>query len=249
MSHVYFRFFADLNDFLPPGQRHTTIPVPLNGVAAVKHPIESLGVPHPEVELILANGQPVDFGYQLQTDDQIEVYPADAAPTFEGTPLLRPPLAPPVSFVLDTHLGQLATYLRLLGFDTLYRNDYDDAELACISHEQRRVLLTRDRGLLKRKNVVYGYCVRGSESRRQLLDVMRRYRLLAEICPWRRCLRCNGLLEPAEKAQILDQLAPKTRLYYDVFQRCQSCGQIYWQGSHHARMQAFVEEVLREAVD
>jgi uncharacterized protein with PIN domain len=246
MPIAYFRFFANLNDFLPPGQRAASIPVPLPGIAAVKHPIESLGVPHPEIELILANGQPVDFRYQVQADDQIEVFPPDAAPAIEGAPLLRPPLAPPLRFVLDTHLGQLATYLRLLGFDSSYRNDYDDAELACISQEQQRVLLTRDRGLLKRKSVVYGYCVRVNESRQQLIDVMRRYRLLAEICPWRRCLRCNGLLEPAEKAQVLDQLAPKTRLYYDVFQRCQACGQIYWQGSHHARMQAFVEGVLRE---
>jgi uncharacterized protein with PIN domain len=246
MPHAYFRFFGALNDFLPKHRRQQAIPVALNGAATVKHTIESLGAPHPEIELILVNQRPVDFAYLVQPDDQIEVY--GSAPT-SGEPtigLLRPPLSPPLRFVLDTHLGQLATYLRLLGFDALYRNDYDDAELAQISYVEKRVLLTRDRGLLKRKAVIYGFCVRASDPRRQIIDVLRRYQLAGEIRAWRRCLRCNGVLALTDKAQILEQLAPKTRLYYDEFHRCQSCRQIYWQGSHHARMQKFVESILAE---
>jgi uncharacterized protein len=243
MAQAEFCFSGDLNDFLPPAQRGGRIGVSLNGSTAVKHLIEALGVPHPEVDLILAGGQPVDFGYAVQDGDQIEVHPIDA-----GGPrnVLRPPLTPPVRFVLDTHLGQLATYLRLLGFDTLYRNDYDDAELAQISSQEGRVLLTRDRGLLKRKAVVYGYCVRTSQPRQQLLDVLRRYRLSDVIQPWRRCLRCNGLLVAAEKAEILAHLEPKTQRYYQEFQRCTDCGQIYWQGSHHSHMQRFIAELLHE---
>jgi uncharacterized protein with PIN domain len=246
MSHAYFRFFGPLNDFLPKHQRQRVISVALNGVTAVKHTIESLGVPHPEIELILANQQPVDFSYLVQSGDHVDVHgviPVNGKPQ-RG--MLRAPLAPPLRFVLDTHLGQLATYLRLLGFDALYRNDYDDAELAQISQVEQRVLLTRDRGLLKRKNVIYGYCVRASDPRRQIIDVLRRYQLAGEIRAWRRCLRCNGVLAPADKAQIWERLAPKTRLHYDEFHRCQSCGQIYWQGSHYAAMQKFVESVVQE---
>jgi uncharacterized protein with PIN domain len=246
MQYAYFRFFGPLNDFLPKHQRQQAIPVVLNGVTAVKHIIESLGAPHPEIELILANQHSVDFTYLVQSDDQVEVYGATLENEQPTSGMLRPPLYPPLRFVLDTHLGQLATYLRLLGFDALYRNDYDDAELAQISHAEKRVLLTRDRGLLKRKAVIYGFCVRASDPRKQIIDVLRRYRLAGEIHAWRRCLRCNGMLASADKAQILEQLAPKTRLYYDEFHRCQSCRQIYWQGSHHARMEKFVESILAE---
>lgn len=238
MDQVYFRFHGELNDFLPPDQQGQTIPVPLNGAAAVKHPIESLGVPHPEVEAILANQQAVDFAYRLQAGDQIEVYPLNAKPAAASAVCLRPPLLAPMRFVLDTHLGQLATYFRLLGFDTLYRNDYADAELAQISSEETRLLLTRDRGLLKRKLVVYGHCVRSSEPRQQLIDVLRRYGLKDQVRVWQRCPLCNGELAAVAKAEILDQLELKTKLYYADFQRCCQCGQVYWQGSHYATCRA-----------
>lgn len=246
MAQAFFRFYGELNDFLPPAQRTQTIAAPLNGPVTVKHLVESLGAPHPEVEAIFANETPVGFDYIVRAGDHIDVHPVSTANEVGRVFPLRPPLAPPLCFVLDTHLGQLATYLRLLGFDALYRNDYDDAELAQISATERRILLTRDRGLLKRKCVVYGYCVRVSEPRQQLIDLLRRYRLLDAVEPWRHCLRCNGLLRTTAKATILDQLEPKTRLFYDDFQQCESCGQVYWQGSHHARMEAFVSEILRE---
>ncbi len=127
-------------------------------------------------------------------------------------------------FVLDTHLGQLAVYLRMLGFDAVYSNDATDAVLAGISSAERRVLLTRDRGLLKRKIVEYGYCVRQTEPRAQLVCVLRRYDLAAAAQPWRRCVHCNGLLHPVDKAAILDRLEPKTKRYYDEFQQCEACG-------------------------
>ncbi len=244
MDQVYFRFYGDLNDFLSPDQQGQRIPVPLYGAAAVKHPIESLGIPHPEVDAILVNQQAVDFAYLLQAGDQIEVYPMNAKPVAAFSVSLRPPLPMPIRFVLDTHLGQLATYLRLLGFDTLYRNDYADAELARISSEETRLLLTRDRGLLKRKLVVYGHCVRNNQPRQQLIDVLRRYGLKDQARVWQRCPLCNGELDAVAKAEILDQLEPKTKLYYDEFQRCCQCGQIYWQGSHYVHMQSFVDEVL-----
>lgn len=246
MLSASFRFFGDLNDLLPRAQREQVIAVSLAEHAAVKHPIESLGVPHPEVAAILVNGSPVDFSYLVQDGDAVQVYPATALPPTPDLPPLRPPIPLPVRFVLDTHLGQLATYLRLLGFDTLYGNDASDHVLAALSAQEGRVLLTRDRGLLKHKIVVYGHCVRDHRPRRQVADVLRRYRLYASLAAGTRCARCNSLLEPVAKAAILDHLLPKTRLYYDDFQRCTGCGQIYWRGSHYERLARWVEEVAKE---
>jgi uncharacterized protein len=246
MIHTRFLFYGDLNDFLPAPQRHQVLDQALAEHAGVKHPIESLGVPHPEVEAILVNQQPVNLEYQLQDGDFVEVY-SQAGPELPAAYLpLRPPITPPVRFVADTHLGRLAAYLRMLGFDTLYRNDYDDPQLAAIAADEQRVLLTRDRGLLKHKSVVYGFCPREVDPHRQLISVLKRYRLRSQIEPWRRCIHCNGLLQDTEKSAILDRLEPKTKLYYDSFQQCDTCGRVYWQGSHFDRMAAFVGEVRRQ---
>lgn len=246
MVKVTFRFYSDLNDLLLREQRNTPIGLEVDDAAAVKHPIESLGVPHTEVEAILANRQAVDFSYRVQDCDTIEVYPQNTADLPPNYLPLRPSLPLPVRFVADTHLGRLATYLRMLGFDTLYRNDYDDHQLADIAAAEERVLLTRDRGLLKHKIVVYGYCLRTVNPRQQLVEILRRYHLGRQVQPWRRCIHCNGLLHAVDKSLILEELQPKTRLYYDKFQQCGICSRIYWQGSHFDRMAEFVEAVLSE---
>jgi hypothetical protein len=245
MSQAVFHFHAELNDFLAAAGRHQAVPFPLNGPTAVKHPIEALGVPHTEVDLILANDEPVEFDYLVRPADRLDVYPAHARPDVATRPLLRPPLPDRPPFVTDVHLGQLATYLRLLGFDTLYRNDFEDEEMARIAHEQSRVLLTRDRRLLMRKIVVHGYCLRTRDSREQILAVLSRFRLAGRLAPWERCLRCNGRLRPVAKEAIADRLEPKTRQYYDDFRECDACGQIYWQGSHFEPLQAFIAEIRR----
>lgn len=246
MLRVTFRFYGNLNDFLPEPERHAIIVQHLHEHAAVKHTIEALGAPHPEVAAILVNRAPVDFAYRLQEGDHVEVYPLEVVHLLRSYLPLRPPVPAPVSFVADAHLGQLAAYLRMLGFDTLYRNDFDDAELAEIAAHEMRVLLTRDRGLLKRKIVVFGYCVREVDPRRQVVSVLRRYGLHAAAQPWQRCTHCNGLLQHVEKESILDFLQPKTRRYYDDFQRCDSCGQLYWQGSHFTQMVALVDAILAQ---
>ncbi len=246
MIAVTFRFYGNLNDFLPRELRHTPIEQRMADHAAVKHPIEALGIPHTEVGAILVNRQAVDFAHRLGDGDGVEAYPPEVVHLLPAYVPLRLPTPVPVTFVADTHLGQLAAYLRLLGFDTLYHNDYDDPTLARISAEQNRVLLTRDRGLLKHKLVVHGYCVRETAPRQQIVSVLRRYALAAAVRPWHRCTRCNGLLQPVAKAAILDRLEPKTQRYYDEFEQCDTCGQIYWKGSHFERMQAFVQGVMRE---
>jgi uncharacterized protein with PIN domain len=212
--------------------------------ASVKDMIESLGVPHTEVDLILANGESVDFTYLVQEGDRISVYPVFES--LDITPVLRvrpQPLRDP-RFVLDTHLGRLAVYLRLLGFDSLYRNDFTDDELARICSEEHRILLTRDRGLLKRSQVTHGYCVRTTEPRQQLAEVVQRFDLSDAIAPFQRCLRCNGLLRPVPKEAILDRLPPLTAQYYDDFSQCEACGQVYWPGPHYRRMQELIQQTI-----
>jgi uncharacterized protein len=246
-----FRFYADLNDFLPSAWQQQAFRYPVHGgQQSVKHLIEAIGVPHTEVELILVNGRSTSFHYLVQANDTVSVYPPFA--TIDVAPLvqLRPYLPPPYRFILDNHLGKLTRYLRLLGLDALYFNDAaDDAELAQIAHDEKRILLTRDRGLLKRSNVIYGCCLRTRDSEKQVTAVLHRFQLHNQLTPWTRCLRCNGLLQPVAKEAILHRLEPKTRLYFDEFQICRACQQIYWQGSHTTRLQEVVNRVMNPGSD
>lgn len=247
MSQVTIRCYAELNDFLPRQRRYRSFTHPWPGRTSIKDLIESLGIPHTEIDLILVNGKSVDFSYLVQPGDRISVYPVFES--IDITPLVRVrprPLREP-RFVLDTHLGKLASYLRLLGFDTVYQNDADDATLARISATEHRILLTQDRGLLKRRLVTHGYAVRAAQPRAQLLEVVRRFDLARLIEPFSRCLRCNGPLKPVAKAAILDQLPPRTRRDYDTFWQCQACRGIYWQGSHYDRLRTLIAEVITQA--
>ncbi|MCC6179582.1 MAG: Mut7-C ubiquitin/RNAse domain-containing protein [Chloroflexi bacterium] len=240
MLPICIRFYGSLNDFLPAHRRQMTFTVTLNEPASVKHVIEMLGVPHTEVDLILVNGISVDFVARLSGGERVAVYPRFTRLDVEEVSRVRPPAPETPRFVLDTHLGKLAEYLRMLGFDTLYRNDYPDDVLATISAEDGRLLLTRDRGLLKRSIVSSGYLVRADAPRAQVAEVVRRFDLSGRAEPFRRCLRCNSRLESVSKADIFDQLQPKTRRYYDEFARCPGCGRIYWKGSHYERMRRFL---------
>jgi uncharacterized protein len=247
MSHATFTFHAALEEFLPPARRGAPFAHHFDGRVSIKDMIESLGPPHTEVEAIVVGERSVDFDQLVRDGDLVDVYPVFAPlPAIPLVPL-RPPLPPSPGFVLDTHLGQLAAYLRMLGFDTLYRNDYADDELARISSLETRILLTRDRGLLKRGIVTFGYYVRATDPQRQVAEVLRRYDLAAAIVPLRRCIRCNGLLRPVSKEQVGPRLEPKTRAFYDEFSACAACDQIYWKGSHYERMRSFIDRVLGQA--
>jgi uncharacterized protein with PIN domain len=241
---VSFRFYAELNDFLPANKRQRTFSHAFELRASVKDMIEALGVPHTEVDLILVQGESVDFSYLVQDGDRISVYPVFESVDITPLVRVRPQPLRKTRFILDVHLGRLARYLRMLGFDTLFRNDYTDVELAHISSREGRILLTRDRGLLKRSIVTHGYCLRMTNPRRQLTEVLHRFDLFGTIQPFQRCLRCNGLLEPVDKAAIVDRLSAPTRQYYDEFRRCQVCDHIYWQGSHYERMKRFIDTVI-----
>jgi uncharacterized protein with PIN domain len=242
MRQATLRFYAELSDFLPTERTDKDFPHSFLLPPSIKDVIESLGVPHTEVDRILVNGVPVDFSYLIQDGDRVRVYPIPTSPP--ETPVI--PLRPPVQefrFVLDTHLGRLATYLRMFGFDVLYQNRCDDAELAHISAAEDRILLTRDLGLLKRGEVVWGYFVRATEPKEQLVEVLRRFNLFRLAAPFRRCLRCNALLQTVAKESIQDRLAPRTAQCYNDFRICPSCDRLYWAGSHHEHMQRFIERI------
>jgi uncharacterized protein with PIN domain len=243
MCKAIFTFHEDLNDFLPLNQRGASLDRRFKGPVSVKHLIEALGVPHTEVQSILANGEPVGHSYLVESGDEIDVYPFTGNPDFVSSNTGLPAPPKPYRFVLDNHLGRLAAYLRLLGFDTVYDSGLDDAELAVVSHQEERILLTRDRGLLMRRLVTYGYCVRTRQPKEQLQAVVARFALADQIRPWQRCLRCNGRLVPVTKKSVLHLLQPKTIIYYNEFHRCRSCEQVYWKGSHYQRMQQFLSEL------
>jgi uncharacterized protein with PIN domain len=209
----------------------------------VKDLIESVGVPHTEIDLIVVNGESVSFDYLVKDGDLISVYPVFEALDISPVIKLRPQPLRVTRFVLDTHLGRLAAYLRMLGFDTLYRNDYDDPTLAQISVDEKRILLTCDKGLLIRKQVTHGYYVRERQPRRQLLDVVARFDLASSINPFTRCLHCNGTIQSADKEAIAHRLLPRTKAHYDEFWLCQQCQKIYWKGSHYQRMQQLIEQL------
>lgn len=244
MPEVNFYFYAELNDFLPRKHWQVRFTHSFKERPSIKDTIEALGVPHPEVEAIAVNGKWVDFSYIIQDKDQISVYPVSQVANIQNTVSLRLPLPPIKRFVLDIHLGKLATSLRMLGFDTLYRNDYQDKLLADISSREGRILLTRDRGLLMRSIVTYGYYVRQTNPQKQLIEVFKRFALKEGVLPLQRCLRCNSLLVPVAKESIIDQLPQQVREQVDKFHHCQQCDRVYWQGTHYDRMQQFIKAVM-----
>lgn len=247
MSEASLRFYAHLNDFLSPPRRQYEFCHCFNGTPAVKDVIESLGVPHTEVALILVNSRAVDFGYNVQPGDRISVYPPS-----EQVPLsthraanLQSPDDGDYRFVADVHLGRLAAYLRMLGFDTLYPEDYRDEELARISSEEGRILLTRDRGLLKRSIVRRGCYVRATDPWEQLDEVIKRFNLYDLLAKSQRCTGCNGELYPVDKAAVADRVLPSTYRCYDEFHLCAACGKVYWRGSHYEQMNTFLARVYQ----
>ena len=231
MSTAYFDFQPELQYFLPHDKRNVTIALSFKGRQSLKHLIESLGVPHTEVGQVTVNGQARSLDSFPHNGDRTEVRPA------------APSCPPEARFLLDSHLGRLAAYLRMLGFDCLYNNDYHDDGIADILAEDPRILLTRDRRLLMRKVVQNGYCLRSLEPPEQLVEVVRRFDLADKIAPLHRCLRCNHPLQPVSKNAVLDRLQPLTKRYFDEFHLCPACNQVYWKGSHVERMERLIESV------
>jgi uncharacterized protein with PIN domain len=241
MATASVRFYGALNDFLPASHTQATLVFRFAGGTSVKDLIEALGVPHTEVEHLLVNNRAADFASLVQDGDRVAAYPPFHTLHIPRELRLGPPPQTIPRFVADVHLGRLAAYLRLAGFDVQYRNDYSDPELVEISTREDRTVLTRDVGVLKHAAVRRGYFVRETQPGRQLVEVLRRYDLVARAAPFTRCVRCNGVLARVSKPEVLDALPPRTREHYDEFSRCAACGRVYWPGSHYSRMRAFLD--------
>jgi uncharacterized protein with PIN domain len=232
MNEADFIFIGGLDEFLPPKKRGRKVHLVFEDHQTIKHLVEALGIPHVEIGEMQAGDSLVGPEYRPRNGDQIEIRPVTSGSSEEPR------------FLLDSHLGRLASHLRMLGFDCLYRNDYEDSEMAVLLLDDPRILLTRDRRLLMRKVIQRGYCVRSLETDQQLVEVMKRFELARWAMPFRRCMHCNALLEATEKSAVFDRLEPKTKLYYNEFSFCPNCQRIYWKGSHWERMKVLVTGLL-----
>ncbi|MEU6829063.1 Mut7-C RNAse domain-containing protein [Nocardia beijingensis] len=243
---VDLRVYAELNDFLRPGERYTVLRRPCRPHQTVKDVIEAAGIPHTEIDLILVDGEPVDFDHRPRPGARITAYPVFETLDIGRVTLVRPhPLRAP-RFLADVNLGGLAKLMRLLGLDVHCRWEAGDAELAEASAAEHRILLTRDRGLLKRRAVTHGVYIRSDRPVDQVVELIRRLDLVACLDPFTRCLRCGGVVAEVGKAEVEDRLEPLTRRYFDTFRQCRACGRIYWQGSHQARLAETVAAIRAE---
>jgi len=236
---IHVEFAPDLALFVPSERRRGATALPTDGASTLGHVVESAGVPLTEVGTLVVNGREVPTSYVPSADDRVEVRAVERPQRVPGAPL---------RFLLDVHLGTLARRLRLLGVDTAYEStDIGDPALAARSAAEKRVMLSRDRGLLRRRELWAGGYVYSTRPEDQLRDVLDRFR--PDLRPWTRCTACNGLLAEATKEEVADQLAGGTRRTYDVFARCTQCGRAYWKGAHHEQLVAIVERALAEYAD
>jgi uncharacterized protein with PIN domain len=238
---VRLNLHGDLDFFLRSAARGLSIERTLSEKTSVKDVIESCGVPHSEVDLILVNGQPVDLHYAIASDADIELYPVGMPSIQSKEKRLQVPTI--AKFVADGHLGKLTRNLRLLGFDVAYDPRAEDRQLLTVMERENRALLTRDRRLLMHAVVKTGYCPRSQNADEQTIEVIRRFDLLSSVAPFTRCLRCNASLRKVSKAEVIERLEPLTKIYYEQFRRCTGCGQIYWAGSHFSKLQKRLEKI------
>lgn len=247
MREIEVRCYAELNDFLPRARRNRTFAHRFSGTPSVLDTIEAIGVPHTEIDVILVDDRSVRFDHRLRGGERVAVYP-----TFERldvTPLirLRPEPLRVTRFVADVHLGTLARYLRLLGFDTLWQRDLDDEKIVDIAAGEGRIILTRDKGILRHGRVTHGHWVRATEPMRQLAEVIRALDLSRALRPYSRCLECNGRLQPVSRFDAYPDVPLQVFLVFREFKRCEGCRKVYWRGSHERRLNAVIEHAQRVA--
>lgn len=239
-----FRFYEELNDFLVSEHHKQTIEYRFDGKPAIKDPIEVLGVPHSEVDLILVNNESVGFDHGLKDGDRVAVYPVFES--FDITPVqrLRPKPLRNTAFMVDVNLGKLARRLRMLGFDAAYSNCLKDREIVDLATREKRIVLTRDRRLLFRKAITHGFWIRAVDVGTQLQEVLQRLDLYDQVKPLQRCIDCNGSIETVDRGRVWSRLEPLTRRYYREFYCCSRCDKIYWSGSHVAHMTGVIRQLL-----
>ena len=242
MPTVQFRFYEELNDHLPIARRKCGFAHAFDGAPAIKDVIEALGVPHTEIDLILVDGKSVRFSHRLRGGERVAVYPMFERFDIRTLHRLRPKPLRRTRFVADVHLGKLARSLRLLGFDTLYSAQVDDAELVAISARDRRIVLTRDLGLLKRKALTRGYRLRSANPQLQVKEVVHAFSLEEDLRPFTRCMSCNSLLRSVARPVVADCVPPRVFRRFRRFTFCAGCGRIYWRGTHFQRLERFIRD-------
>ncbi|MBM9614834.1 hypothetical protein JWJ90_11115 [Desulfobulbus rhabdoformis] len=203
---------------------------------SIKDVIEAFGVPHTEIGGILCNGNAVDFSHRVQDEQHFTLQAIHPPWEIHKTTLLRPAYVGDFRFLVDKNIGKLAGYLRMAGFDTLYDPDWNETDMGERVQEELRIVLTRNLDLLKRKQVVFGHCLRNDVPEQQLQEILSLFAINSLPHRFSRCMRCNHLLDPVAKQDILPRLEPLTKRYFEVFKICPHCDKIYWQGSHTDKM-------------
>ncbi|GAB6281796.1 MAG: Mut7-C RNAse domain-containing protein [Ignavibacterium sp.] len=250
MKSLFIRFYEELNDFLPQEKRKVRFEHKFFGQPSIKDLIESLGIPHTEIDLIIVNGKSVNFSYIVQDKDEISVYPIFESFDISNIQQLREiPLYQQlksiyeIKFIVDCHLGKLAKYMRLLGLDTFYNNNIQEKEFINISINEKRIILTKNRNLLKRNEVINGYWIRNENVESQIKEVIQRFKLKKEIKYFLRCLICNSELKLIEKEKIINRIPSKVKEWCNEFYYCKNCDKIYWKGSHYNEMLKTIKEL------
>lgn len=246
MNIVTVRLYEELNNFLPLDVRKRPMEIECPEGCTTKALIENLGIPHTEVDLILANGESVDFRYRLKDADVLSVYPMFESLDIGSISRVRPVPLREMRFALDVHLGKLARLLRMMGFDASYENDSEDEELVLQARREKRIVLTRDRGLLKRRAVTHGYLVRSLVPREQMAEVVRRFDLFGSTRLFARCMRCNEPLVRIDADAAVPLVPPVVAGLYREFSRCPSCGRVFWRGTHWEGMKKTAAGLLEK---
>jgi len=244
MPEASFRFFEELNDFLPDRREKKRFLHQFKERASIKDMIEALGIPHTEVDLILVDGKSEDFNYIVKGGERISVYPVFESLNIRQVSKVRPEPLRETRFILDTHLGKLARILRMLGFDSLYRKDLTPDEIISVSLSEHRIILSRSRNLLKRKEVTHGYCLNTSEPEKQARLVLKRFDLQENLEPFTRCMECNSPLEELPRDDACGKVPEDVLPGQQEFKWCPACGKAYWKGSHYLKMEEKIGEIL-----
>ncbi len=241
------RLYAELNAVLPEDIQFRAFQYSVPLRSTVGDIAKALGVPFEEIDLVLVNGASTEFSHVVGSGDRLSFYPVFESFDISSLVQMRPKPLRVVRFILDVHLGKLAHYLRMLGFDSVYRNDFKDEELVDGSIREDRILLSKDRDLLADESIQRSYLVRERLPRQQVAEVLKRFDLFGSCLPLQRCMRCNVILNKAEKENVLDRLPPRVKIAFHEFQECPACRRVYWKGSHYERMTEFIASVLAPA--
>lgn len=203
---------------------------------SVKDLIEAFNIPHTEVDVILVNRRSVNFDYLIKNGDKIEVFPDRALCSTKKIIPLKSLVKAKPKFIVDVHLGKLVREMRKLGLDVIYNNQFCDEEIVEISNKERRIILTRDIGLLKRKSVKHGLYLLNEKTDQQLKEIFQNIKKNISVNPLSICLECGTKLKRMSKKKALEQL---NHLWFEkdtIFYHCGRCNKIFWQGSHYKRM-------------